>query len=136
MRAAQLAELIRSNAEELRALNARILETARLRNRSPEDNENWETACRTFHSRYSALAFPGGYDNALERIAASEPAAVDAALCFLEVRPYFFRSGYMYKDILRKVKRAAVNKEQAARLTEIVAAYDKYRASRRREHAA
>ena len=136
MRAAQLAELIRSNAEELRTLNARIHETARLRNRSPEDLQNWQAACQAFHSSYDALAFPGGYDDALERIATSEPDAVDAALCFLEVRPFFFRSGYMYKDILRKVKRAALNNEQAARLANIVAAYELYRASRRRGHAA
>ena len=25
---------------------------------------------------------------------------VEAAICFLECRPYFFRSGYMFKDIL------------------------------------
>jgi len=106
----------------------------RLRNRSPRDLQNWKAACDAFHARYDALAFPGGYGDALERIAASEPAAVDAALCFLEVRPFFFRSGYMYKDILRKVKRAALNKEQGARLASIVAAYEQYRAERRRLH--
>jgi len=135
MRVVQLAELIRSNAEELRKLHARIKETVRFRHRSPEDLHAWETACRAFHSRYDALAFPGGYGDALERIAASDPAAVNAALCFLEVRPYFFRSGYMYKDILRKVKRAALGREQTDRLANIVAAYEQYRSTRRRGHA-
>ena len=136
MCAARLHESILANAEEIGRLNARIKETARLRNRSPEDNKNWQLACEAFHAHYDALAFPGGYSNAFERIAASEPAAVEAALCFLEVRPFFFRSGYMYKDILRKTKRASLNKEQATRLENIVAAYEQYRAKRRRAHAA
>lgn len=136
MCAARLHESIVANAEEIDRLNARIKKTARLRNRSPEDNKNWQLACETFHTRYDALAFPGGYSNAFERIAAGEPAAVEAALCFLEVRPFFFRSGYMYKDILRKTKCAALNKEQAARLENIVDAYEQYRTKRRRAHVA
>jgi len=136
MCAVRLQESIRENAEEIGRLHVRIKETARLRNRSPEDLRNWQQACEAFHARYDELAFPGGYGNALERIAASEPAAVDAALCFLGVRPFFFRSGYMYKDILRKTKRAALNKQQATRLERIVAAYEQYRPTRRRAHAA
>ena len=136
MCAARLQESIRANAEEISRLHARIKETVRLRNRSPADLRNWQQACEAFHASYDALAFPGGYGDALERIAASDPAAVEAALCFLEVRPFFFRSGYMYKDILSRVKRAALNKGQAARLELIVAAYEQYRLSRRRAHAA
>jgi len=136
MCADRLKESILTNAEEIRQLHARIKETFRLRNRSPEGLQNWQRACEAFHSRYEALAFPGGYGNALERIAASEPEAIDAALCFLEVRPFFFRSGYMFKDILRKVKRASLSKEQATRLTSIASAYEQYRVTRRRAHAA
>ena len=130
MKGERLKESMLANAEELRRLNSRIDETVRLRDRSPEDHRNWELACQAFHSRYDALAFPGGYTGALERIAAGEPSAIEAALCFLEVRPYFFRSGYMYKDILRKTKHAALSKPQAARLASIVGAYEQYRAQR------
>jgi len=46
--------------------------------------------------------FPLGYQGggASRRILYGDPEAMEAAICFLEVRPYFFRSGYMYKDIL------------------------------------
>jgi hypothetical protein len=136
MCAARLQELILANAEEIGRLHTRVKETARLRDRSPDGLRNWQQASEAFHNRYDALAFPGGYSTALDRIAASEPAAVDAALCFLEARPFFFRSGYMFKDILRKVKRANLSKEQAARLAGIAAAYEQYRVTRRRAHAA
>ena len=42
--------------------------------------------------------------------------AMKVAICFLECRPYFFKSGYMFKDILRKVKKAPLSDEQTLRL--------------------
>ena len=101
-----------------------------LRGYVAEDLRNWESACREFHDRYDLLAFPGGYEGALERIVAGEPEAMDAAICFLEVRPYFFRSGYMYKDILRKIKRAPLSKRQADRVAAIIQTYEAYRVQR------
>lgn len=125
-----------ANAEEIQRLNARVDETAKVRGRSPEDHRNWRLACETFHSRYDALAFPGGYSSALERIVAGEPEAIEAALCFLEARPYFFRSGYMFKDILRKTKRLALSGQQAVRLAQVVAAYANHRSQRHQAHGA
>jgi len=133
MQADQVKQSIIANAEEIRSLHARIEQTVRHRDRSPQDRRAWELACQTFHSRHDALAFPGGYQNALERIVAGDSSAVDAALCFLEVRPFFFRSGYMYKDILRKVKRAALTQQQGERLARIVSAYELYRSQRKHE---
>jgi len=136
VREERLKEIIQANAEELRVLHARIHDTLKLRNRDTEGQDKWKAACKEFHERYDELAFPGGYGDALERIAASEPEALEAALCFLEIRPYFFRSGYMYKDILRKVKRSALTPQQASRLENIHAAYEQYRVQRRRASGA
>jgi len=130
MSAAHLKASILANAQEIQRLTAHVQETSKLRDRSPEDHRNWQRACEAFHSNYDALAFPGGYADALERIASSQPEAVESALCFLEARPYFFRSGYMFKDILRKTKRAALTEQQTARLAVIVAAYEQYRTQR------
>jgi hypothetical protein len=52
---------------------------------------------------------------------------MEAAVCFLEVRPYFFRSGYMFKDILRKCKRAPLSREQSARLEAVMAGLAEWR---------
>jgi hypothetical protein len=81
---------------------------------------NGFAALRAYHefvASWNVLAFPGGYKNgALARIGAGDPEAMETALCFLELRPYFFRSGYMFKDILRKCRNAPLSAEQAKRL--------------------
>jgi hypothetical protein len=56
-------------------------------------------------------------DSSLRRIEYGDPEAMEAAICFLEVRPYFFRSGYMFWDILRKCRKAPLSRAQAKRLS-------------------
>ena len=96
-------ELIRQNEAELQRLHSRIHETVKHRGESAEKKLEWQQACEEFHARYDSLAFPGGCAGAYERILAGDPATIDAALAFLEVRPFFFRSGYMWKEILQKM---------------------------------
>jgi hypothetical protein len=103
-------------------MNSRINETFALRDRSAEKYREWQRACEIFHSRYNELAFPDGYDGALDRLLAGNLDTVEAALCFLELRPYFFRSGYIFKEILLKAKRAPLSPEQQARLQSVVQA--------------
>jgi hypothetical protein len=112
----RLKERIRENAAEIVRLHSRIHETLADRAKSPEKRLKWEQACAEFHSRYDRLAFPGGYAGALGRISSGDTGTIEAAICFLECRPYFFRSGYMFKDILRRCRRAPLSKEQAERL--------------------
>jgi hypothetical protein len=130
MNSDSLKNQILQNAEHLRQLHQRIHSTLRYRSRSPEDRERWSAACAEFHRRYDALAFPGGESDALDRIAEGDSRAIEAGICFVECRPFFFRSGYMFKDILRKLKRANLTAEQSQRLGAVVDAYDKYRAAR------
>lgn len=108
-------ETILRNAAEIARLHARSRETARHRTESPEKRRAWENASSEFLSRYNQLAFPGGYNGALEKIRSGDPNAMEAAICFLECRPYFFRSGYMFKDILRACRRAPLNAKQSER---------------------
>ena len=95
----RLKQRIRENAEEIVRLRSRIDETYVRRSQSPERMREWKEACTEFHTRYDGLAFPGGYrgGGALVRVAYGDPDAMEAAICFLEIRPYFFRSGYMFK---------------------------------------
>ncbi len=115
----RIKERIRENAAEIVRLHSRIHETVKHRTKSPEKRCEWEQACSEFRARYEGLAFPGGYRNALERISRGDPEAMEAAICFLELRPYFFRSGYMFKAILPRCRRAPLTSGQAARLKAI-----------------
>jgi hypothetical protein len=113
----RIKEQIRENAAEIERLRSRIHETFAHRSKSPERRKQWEQACAEFRSQYPGLAFPGGYQGLVwERILAGDPQTMESAICFLEVRPYFFRSGYMFKDLLRKCRRAPLSSDQAARL--------------------
>ncbi len=116
---------ITENADEIRLLHKRIHSAFQHRDEGPAKRAEWEQACRDFHANYNRLAFPGGYwtdskNNALSRILAGDAYTIEAAICFLEVRPYFFRSGYMFKDILRKAKKAPLSEDQAARLNKVI----------------
>jgi hypothetical protein len=126
-----LTSLIVENAAEIARLHRLVHEGHKRRDKSPEDLAAWQLACEEFHARYDALSFPGGYTGALDRISAGDPQAMEAAICFLELRPHFFRSGYMYKDILRRCKRAPLSQSQATRLAivlEKLAAWKAHRA--------
>jgi len=112
----RLKQKIREGEAEIAGLHSRIHETLPQRGKSPEARREWEQACAEFHARYDELAFPGGYGGALDKISSGDPETMEAAICFLECRPYFFRSGYMFKDILRRCRRAPLSPQQAARL--------------------
>ena len=126
---------ILANAEEVRQLHGRIHETFRDRGKFPGATERWSQACAEFHARYDALAFPGGYDTAPQRIIDGDPEAIEAALCFVEIRPYFFRSGYMFKTLMRKLKRAPLSEKQSRRFATVVQKYDEWRQKRRESSA-
>jgi hypothetical protein len=135
MNTAELKVLIQKNAAEVSRLHARIHETLRFRGNGTRGRSEWQSACAEFHARYNELAFPGGYEGAATRILAAEPLAVEAALCFLELRPYFFRSGYMYQEILRKVKRAPLRPEQSERLSQVLVRQAAWKARRAQHNA-
>jgi hypothetical protein len=128
MNSERLKRLILENGAEITRLYARIDETLGRRSSSPRGRDEWKPACAQFHERYGELAFPGGYDGAATRILAGDPTAMEAAVCFLECRPYFLRSGYMYKELLRKAKQAPLSPEQSERLQVVVQRVSEWRA--------
>ena len=120
------------HAAEINRLHSRIHETVKRRSESEQAKQNWSLAYAEFHARYEELCIPGGWDAGfLERILAGDPATIEVALCFLEVRPYFFRSGYHWKTILQKCKRAPMSGEQAKRFATLLGKYTERRRVRK-----
>ncbi len=121
---------MRDNAVVITRLQTAIHDTFALRDRGQKQRDEWSQACSDFQSRYDQLAFPGGYSGALDRIRSGEVETIENALCFLEVRPYFFRSGYMFKDILKVINQISLDDKRAARLQSIVQAIARWRAGK------
>jgi hypothetical protein len=117
-------EIIAVNAKIIRELHDRIHTTLRDRDTS-YGRKIWSDACAEFHAKYDNLAFPGGYDRGLKLLAAGDLEMIEAALVFLEMRPYFFRSQYMCTKLLRLIKRAPLDALQAERLQTILATIHK-----------
>jgi DNA repair exonuclease SbcCD ATPase subunit len=128
-------DLILYNAEEINRLHSRVHETFKDRDKGERQFQEWKQACEEFKDKYNSLAFPGGLEGAYERILSGNVEAIETGLSFLESRPYFFRSGYMFKDILRKLKKAPLDRKQRVRLEVIMARYDNYRKNRRKADA-
>ena len=131
-----------SNREKLRAqMIENAAEINRLRHLNddsvwngqepPDIGRSRSEVCNEFQTRVPQLCVPGGWDvDFLDRLKAGDYSTVEAALCFLEVRPYFFRSGYLWKDLLRKCKRVPMSDEQSSRLQALLKRYEEWKAER------
>jgi len=120
------------NAAEINRLHGRIHETVKRRSESEKAKQEWSRACGEFHAKYEELCLPGGpYTSFYERILAGDPRMIEVALCFLEVRPYFFRSGYHWKTIIQKCKRAPMTGDHAERFATLLQKYAHWRNERR-----
>jgi hypothetical protein len=127
----ELGRQIERNAAEIIRLHLRVHETFRDRGQDPDHHRAWQDAASAFHARYDALAFPGGWSGALGRLVEGDPTTMESAVLFLEQRPFFFRSGYMWRDILRKARQAPLSDPQKARLAAVIERWEAYKALRR-----
>ena len=120
------------NTAEINRLHYRIHETYKRRDESDELHEEWSRACGEFHARYGELCLPGGWHpDFYDRLRAGDSGMIEVALCFLEVRPYFFRSGYHWKTILQKCKSAPKSGQQSERFRSLLERYEQWRSARK-----
>ncbi len=122
---------IQNNAQEIARLHQQMHAAIDRRSDGPKEQAQWQAVCREFHEAYQSLAFPGGPRDARHRLRAGDQNAIEYALAFLEVRPYFFRSGYMYKEYMRVLRNCPLTADQRSRHDILLAAYQQYRAQRR-----
>lgn len=128
-------EQIAANAESLRNLNRRIQETFARRSLSNKERTEWSNACALFHSNYDLLFYPGG-EWRWAAFLARDSSEVETAITFLEVDPFFFRSGYMKQVMWNRLKSAELTRSQSARLEEVAIQYVRRRVRREFWHMA
>ena len=104
------------NAAEINHLHRRLHEASQQPDQSDAHADAHFKASEEFHLNYSRLCLPGGpYHDFYSRLRAGDSEMMEVALCFLEVRPYFFRSGYLWKALLQKCRHSPKSPEQAER---------------------
>jgi hypothetical protein len=87
----------------------------------PETIALWRQAVDRF---WTALrgAYPPGFRDIWARLAQSDADAIETAVVFLEVDPWFFRSGYMKEELIRRLNRLELSGAVVSRLRHVVVA--------------
>lgn len=67
-----------------------------------------------------------------DQLGESYPVITEWALCFLELRPYFFRSGYVWQKPLRRLKHVPLSEEQQRRFSDVIRSYGEWKAQKQR----
>jgi hypothetical protein len=100
---------IEENSATLSKLDKNLKNATKTRH---ENQQAYLSALADFKAAYDRLAFPGGLSQGFELLKAHDPNAIDTAIAYLIADPYFFRSGYIKKDIAVILKKAPLTKEQ------------------------
>lgn len=124
--------IIRQSEQQIVALHQNIHRTFAQRDTNKASQIAWETACTTFHRQYPNWVYPnGGETQWFNDLAAGDAFAIEYALRFIELRPYFFRSGYLYQKLLRRLNHIPLNTAQSQRHQAIQNAFRAYRLQKR-----
>jgi hypothetical protein len=110
-------QLILNNEKLLNDLHKQLLHAAR---NKANNLKTWQEAAQKFQESYDRLAFPGGLNRQLELLKKHDANAIDAALVYLQVNPYYFRSGYIKQQLAHLLKKAPLTKTHKERLLQIL----------------
>ena len=100
-------------------LHSRVKETFTERSREPAAESNWRDACAVWHSSEFATDILWS-DGFMARLRDSQREAVSDAILFLEVDPWYFRSGYLKARLIRGLKRAKLTERDKLRLRNVI----------------
>lgn len=101
------------------ALHKQVQATFQHRDESPHARWGWEQACHQFH-QFDAPMLRLVTQEGIACIRAGDPEFVERAICYLEVDPYHFRSGYNKATLIRCLKRLPLTPKQQDRLRAVV----------------
>ena len=101
------------------AHHRRIGEAFLNRSDGPEAWERWKQVCADWHASRKPTDFLWE-GSTRQRLRSGDPGAVEDAILFLEIDPWFFRSGYLKERVLGALKCAPLSSRQRERLRHII----------------
>ena len=110
--------LIQDESAALHALHERVHATFRTRDSGRHARDAWSQACHEFHTHVSRL--DPYLQRAFQDRRYSDKDLIEFVVCFLEVDPYFFRSGYLKQDLLTRIKRSELRDRVKRRLRSVL----------------
>ena len=103
-----IAEVERVENAHHKAINS----TFACRNQGPKAWKAWEDATSAWHAQR--------YPTERLWVRASDRQAIDEAILFLEVDPWYFRSGYLKERLIRGLKAAQLTERDRRRLRNVI----------------
>lgn len=97
----------------------RIHAAVACRHQGKKGYQAWQEATSAWH----AQRYPTDYlwsDEFMVKLRGSEPDAVEDAIVFLEVDPWYFRSGYLKERLIRGLKAATLTNREVLRLQNVI----------------
>ena len=111
-------QLIRDESAALRALDERVHATCRTSDSDRRARDAWSQACHEFHTYVSRL--DPYLQRAFQDRRYADQELIEFVVCFFEVDPYFFRSGYLKQDLLTRIKRSELKEPDKRRLRAVL----------------
>ena len=110
-------ELIAEEGAKLGELHAQVHRTFSRRDRDSKSHVEWERACYAFRSYVSPM---DSYIERARRKARYSERLLEFVVCFLEVDPWFFGSGYLKENFLTRLKQSDLDEATKGRLRRVL----------------
>lgn len=114
----EFTQLILDEAAKLQQLHATVHTTWAHRDRDARFRRVWSDACDAFHTYVSAI--DRYLDRACDEKRYTDREVIEFSICFLEVDPWFFRSGFLKQELLTRLKRTELDKSAKERLRAVL----------------
>jgi hypothetical protein len=101
------------------SLHQKINDTVTKRDKSQAAYKEWKQACRIWHNTTSATDHLW-LDETRKKIRSGDRETIDDVMLFLEVDPWYFRSGYLKERLIEDLKRAPLNEHNEERIRHII----------------
>jgi hypothetical protein len=120
MNPAYFTELIAEEGARLGELHARVHRTFLHRDHDEKSRLEWDAACYAFRVYESRM--DRHIQRARKAARYSERRLLEFVVCFLEVDPWFFGSGYLKETFLTRLKQSALDEATQGRLRRVLLA--------------